>query len=88
MANGERPGEGHLWGLQFDHGAIRYGDVFQAVNRERQPHEEEGRRAAEPKNQENDPEDPEYLPEENADDQDSGDDEPDNIITRDDWYED
>ncbi|WVZ81289.1 hypothetical protein U9M48_028682 [Paspalum notatum var. saurae] len=37
---------------------------------------------------EDDPEDPEYLPEENTDEQDSGDDEPDNIVTRDDWYED
>ncbi|WVZ79755.1 hypothetical protein U9M48_027298 [Paspalum notatum var. saurae] len=42
----------------------------------------------EPENQEDDPEDPEYLPKENADEQDLGDDEPDNLITRDDWYED
>ncbi|WVZ93885.1 hypothetical protein U9M48_039837 [Paspalum notatum var. saurae] len=43
---------------------------------------------SEPEHQEDDPEDPEYLPEENTDEQDSGDDEPDNIVTRDDWYED
>ncbi|WVZ51174.1 hypothetical protein U9M48_002339 [Paspalum notatum var. saurae] len=37
----------------------------------------------EPENQEDNPEDPEYLPEENADDQDPGDVEPDNLITMD-----
>ncbi|WVZ88803.1 hypothetical protein U9M48_035276 [Paspalum notatum var. saurae] len=42
----------------------------------------------EPEHQEDDPEDPEYLPKENTDEQDPGDDEPDNIVTRDDWYED
>ncbi|WVZ93016.1 hypothetical protein U9M48_039039 [Paspalum notatum var. saurae] len=42
----------------------------------------------ESEHQEDDPEDPEYLPEENTDEQDSGDDEPDNIVTWDDWYED
>ncbi|WVZ90130.1 hypothetical protein U9M48_036460 [Paspalum notatum var. saurae] len=42
----------------------------------------------ESEHQEDDPEDPEYLPEENTDEQDLGDDEPDNIVTRDDWYED
>ncbi|WVZ89031.1 hypothetical protein U9M48_035490 [Paspalum notatum var. saurae] len=43
---------------------------------------------SEPEHQEDDPEDPEYLLEENTDEQDSSDDEPDNIFTRDDWYED
>ncbi|WVZ50762.1 hypothetical protein U9M48_001987 [Paspalum notatum var. saurae] len=43
---------------------------------------------SEPEHQEDDPEDPEYLPEENTDEQDSSDDEPDNIVTRDDRYED
>ncbi|WVZ91563.1 hypothetical protein U9M48_037715 [Paspalum notatum var. saurae] len=43
---------------------------------------------SEPEHQEDDPEDPEYLPEENTDEQDSGDDEPDNIVTRDGGYED
>ncbi|WVZ89328.1 hypothetical protein U9M48_035749, partial [Paspalum notatum var. saurae] len=38
--------------------------------------------------QKDDPKDPEYLPEEEANEQDSGDDEPDNLVARDDWYED
>ncbi|WVZ85478.1 hypothetical protein U9M48_032401 [Paspalum notatum var. saurae] len=37
---------------------------------------------------EDDQEEPEYLPEEEANEQDSGDDEPDNLVARDDWYED
>ncbi|WVZ83039.1 hypothetical protein U9M48_030224 [Paspalum notatum var. saurae] len=44
--------------------------------------------SSESEHQEDDPKDPEYLPEENTDDQDSGDNEPDNIVTREDWYED
>ncbi|WVZ94793.1 hypothetical protein U9M48_040644 [Paspalum notatum var. saurae] len=36
---------------------------------------------------EDDQEDPEYLPEEEANEQDSGDDEPDNLVTRDNWID-
>lgn len=42
----------------------------------------------EPDHQEDDPEDPEYLPEEDAEEPDTGDDGVDNLITGDDWYED